>query len=189
MDGLTSSRAPPLFMRMAAVGATALSDAELVAGVIGGSDAAVRAQQVLAEVGGAVRLAQAGVAELARSARLGELRACRLKAALELGRRAIDQPLERGAPIRSAADVDARLRGRLVGLEQEELHVLGLDTLHRVVVHFVAGVGGVNQVYASPRDVFRPLVREAAHAAIVVHNHPSGLADPSGADAELTLEL
>ena len=74
-------------------------------------------------------------------------------------------------------------------MEREELHVLGLDTHNRVICHFVAGLGTVHQVQVDPREVFRPLLREAAHSAIVVHNHPSGEAAPSAADQELTSRL
>jgi DNA repair protein RadC len=134
------------------------------------------------------RLLHMGVDEL-RAAGLDEREAARLRAALELGRRAVDAPLERGAPIRNARDVADRLRGRLLPLEHEELHVLGLDGANRLVVHAVAAAGAVNQVYASARDVFRPLLREAAVGAILVHNHPSGLPAPSEADLELTVKL
>jgi DNA repair protein RadC len=101
----------------------------------------------------------------------------------------VGRAVERGTPIQTAAQVEDCLRARLVDLEHEELHVLGLDTHNRVLTHFVAAVGTLNQVYACPRDVFRPLVREAAHRAIVVHNHPSGDSLPSEGDDELTARL
>jgi DNA repair protein RadC len=134
------------------------------------------------------RLLHAGVDEL-RRAGLDEVAAARLRAALELGRRAVDVPLARGAPITSPRDVVSRLRGRLAPLEHEELHVLGLDSANRLLVHAVAGTGAVNQVFATARDVFRPLVRESAAAFILVHNHPSGVREPSASDVELTARL
>ncbi len=166
-------------------GASLVSDLDLLTLLVGEVD---RARRLLEQFGNLPALLEAGVSEL-RSAGLSGAIASRLKAALELGRRAVDLPLERGDPIRTADDVDARLRGRLVVLPQEELHVLGLDTHGRVQLHFVAGVGTVNQVFVSPRDVFRPLVRESAHAAIVVHNHPSGFCQPSESDRLLTAQL
>ena len=70
--------------------------------------------------------------------------------------------------------------------EQEELHVIGLDVRQRILVEFTAAVGSVAEVQIDPRDVFRPLLQENAHAAIVVHNHPSGATSPSESDVELT---
>ena len=77
----------------------------------------------------------------------------------------------------------------LAACEHEELHVLGLDTLGRVQCRFVVAVGAINQVMVTPREVFRPLVREAAASAIVAHNHPSGVAEPSEDDDALTQRL
>jgi DNA repair protein RadC len=57
------------------------------------------------------------------------------------------------------------------------------------LVHFVPAAGSSNVVHVCPRAVFRPLLREGAHAAIVVHNHPSGAAQPSEADHALTRRL
>jgi DNA repair protein RadC len=77
----------------------------------------------------------------------------------------------------------------MIGLEQEEFHVLGLDGRKRVVVHSIAAIGGCNVVYIDPRDVFRGLVRGAVDSAIVAHNHPSGSPEPSATDVDLTRRL
>ncbi len=172
--------------RLAFGGAHSLADSELLAVLLEREvDAGAR---LLVQAGGLIALGRAGLQELAQRTRSRPL-ACRISAALELGRRAVDVRVDSGDPIGSAADVYERLRGRMVPLEREELHVLGLDTRNRVIQHFVAGLGTVHQVQVDPRDVFRPLVREAAHSAIVVHNHPSGEPTPSDADAELTARL
>jgi DNA repair protein RadC len=177
--------AQELQRRLALQGAPPLADSELVAILLGQDvDAGAR---LLVEAGGLVGLSRSGIQALADST--SRTHACRIHAAFELGRRAIDQPIFREDPIHSAADVYRRLRGRLAGQEREELHVLGLDSHNRVVHHFVAGLGTVHQVQVDPRDIFRPLLREAAHSAIVVHNHPSGEPTPSDADAELTTRL
>jgi DNA repair protein RadC len=170
-------------------GASSLSDADLIALLIGGAPTGEAVRRVLAHWPAPVQLWSASVDELVGEGGLGVHRAVRLRAALELGRRAVDTPIERGRSITCAADVVALLRGRLSALEQEELHVVGLDALNRLLVHFVAAVGTVDQVQVNAADVFRPLLRGAARAAIVVHNHPSGTARPSDADADLTARL
>ncbi|HZS36112.1 MAG TPA: DNA repair protein RadC [Polyangia bacterium] len=174
----------PLCGRLTAGGASVLSDGELTGLVLLCSPA--EGQRVVDLIGGARALAKAGMGDLCGLANLSLQRACRLKAAIELGRRALDEPLDRGAPMSTPEQVAARMRGLLAGLEREEMHVLGIDNLNRLVTHFVAAVGSINRVHVSPRDVFRALLREGAQALILVHNHPSGAPEPSASDRELT---
>ncbi|HEY2743842.1 MAG TPA: JAB domain-containing protein, partial [Polyangia bacterium] len=143
---------------------------------------------LLARFGSVHGLARAAPEELAR-ARVPLRRAAQLHAALELGRRTITEPLRRGTPLTDAHQAERIMQARLAARDQEELHVIGLDVRHRVVVEFVAAVGGIAEVRIDPRDVFRPLLRHNAFAAIVVHNHPSGAPSPSDCDDELTRRL
>ena len=62
--------------------------------------------------------------------------------------------------------------------------MLGLDARQRVRLVRTVALGSLSQVDVHPREVFRPLVRAGMHSAIVVHNHPSGDAEPSAADVE-----
>ncbi len=172
--------------RMLLSGCEALSDVELVALVLGGDLGC--AHLVVSEVGDARSMRRAALGQLKGVRGVGEARACQLLAALELGRRASHPDGERGDPIRTPTVAAARL-AQLVPLEQEELHVLALDSRHREIARFVAARGAQNVVYVSPRDVFRRLLREGAAGAIVAHNHPSGDPTPSADDVELTNRL
>lgn len=163
-------------------------EAGLVAAVLGGPRAEPRARELLLSFSGLAGLARAGLAELVRAG-LSPALARRLRASLELGRRSVGSAPRLGETISSARDVDARLRARMVDLEQEELHVLGLDVRNRVVCEFVAGIGTQHQIFITPRDVYRRLVREAAHGAVIAHNHPSGDPRPSECDVALTTLL
>src|SRR5581483_300516 len=127
--------------------------------------------------------------QFCRATGLPARKAVALKAALELGRRAVDVPLTLGARINAVDDAVKHLRGRLALLEVEELHVLGLDTQNCVKVHACVARGTLNQVFVSPSDVFRPVIRAAAAGAIVIHNHPTGVASPSPEDMGLTDRL
>jgi DNA repair protein RadC len=164
-----------------------LSDLELLAATLGHGSPR-KAGRLLRQFGSVTALARAGIAELADEG-LPPARAFRLQAALELGRRSVSEPLARGLQLVNAVAVERCLRAKLVCAEQEELHVLGLDTHQRLLVHFIAAVGTVDEVQVSPRDVFRPLVRENARGVIVVHNHPTGEPLPSGSDRALTHRL
>ncbi len=160
------------------------ADAELVATVLGYEGATRDAVRLLETVGGLGRLAR-GEAPSGFPVQDAE----RLRAAIEIGRRAVARPFHRGAKICSAHDVYAHLGPLLASLEQEELHLLGLDGRSRLLLHTVVAIGSANQVAAHPRDIFRPALRAGAEAVVIVHNHPGGSSDPSRADEELTRRL
>lgn len=163
-----------------------LGDIELLAIALDRNHTA--AATLLDRLGGLHGLARAAPPDLI-DARLPLRRAAQLFAALELGRRTLAEPLHRGMALTDAHHAEQWLQARLAHREQEELHVLGLDVRHRVLLEFVAAIGSVSEVHVDPRNVFCRLVRENASAAIVVHNHPSGEALPSDSDVELTSKL
>ena len=163
-----------------------LDDIELLALALDRSVPSAAA--LLSRFGGVHGLARASLAELAQ-ARVAPRRAHQLHAALELGRRSLSAPLARGLALTDAAQAERFMWSRLAAREQEELHVIGVDVRQRIVVEFVAAIGGVAEVQVDPRAVFRPLLRENAHAAMVVHNHPSGAVTPSESDRLLTKQL
>ena len=165
---------------------TQLGDTELLALVLNRSMAT--AATLMTRFGGVHGLARASHHDLV-CARVPPRRAHQLHAALELGRRTLTQPLQRGATLDDAAVAEKLMWSRLAHREQEELHVLGLDVRQRIVLEFIAAIGSVAEVQIDPRDVYRPLVQENAHAAIVVHNHPSGSTAPSASDVALTRQL
>jgi DNA repair protein RadC len=179
--------------RLAAHGPASLSDAELVALLLGsgrpGQNAVELATTLLAEVGGLTGLAQAGQAELCDLDGIGSARAAVLRAALELGRRAVGSRPERGRRLGAAAEVWAHYRARLALAPIEEFWVLGLDVRHRLIFEACIARGSLTGVEVHPREVFRPLIRVAAAAAIFCHNHPSGDPSPSRQDLELTSRL
>jgi DNA repair protein RadC len=172
--------------RLLRTGERALSDAELVALIWGGG--LDRAADLVGRYGGVIGLLRAGVGELCELPGIGIARATQLRAALELGRRACLPPPTPGKLIRTPEDAVACL-GDMVGLEDEEFHVLALDGRNRVQSRFVAARGSRNMVQVVPRDVLRRVLRESALAIVVAHNHPSGDPTPSREDRDLTLRL
>jgi len=171
--------------RLTFLGAEQLNDDELLALVFGSGGTLRLARDLLDMVGGPPGLRRVGLGDLQRKRGVGPARACQLKAALELGRRAlVHEPLN-GLCVRSAADVATLLRPELSQAEQESVHVFGLDARNRIRCRHVAALGQVDRVQVSPADVFRPLLREGMAGALVVHNHPSGDCRPSEADRML----
>jgi DNA repair protein RadC len=71
----------------------------------------------------------------------------------------------------------------------ECLAVLLLNTRRRVKGHHIVSIGTMDTILVHPREVFRVAIITAAHAVIVMHNHPSGESTPSDADVKVTRDL
>lgn len=112
----------------------------------------------------------------------------RLAALLELGRRAFRSPVV-GRKVTSHRDVQRWAAGHLVGLEHEEVWVLALRSNRRVDAEWCVARGGLHGCGLLPADVLRPVLRCAASAFILVHNHPSGDPTPSQDDVVMTRAL
>jgi DNA repair protein RadC len=179
--------------RLAAVGAEHLTDAELLAIVLGsgtrGTCVTEVADGVLRAAGGLAGLALAAELDLRDHAGVGPVRAGVILAALELGRRAAVARPPRGQRLAGASDVWTYFRARLAPLRVEEFWAVALDVRHRVQGELCVARGSLTGVEVHPRDVFRPLIRVAAAAVIFCHNHPSGDPTPSRQDVELTTRL
>lgn len=175
--------------RLAFLGAEQLGDDELLALVFGSGALVPIARRLLEQTGGMQGLRRAGLQALCQLPGVGPARASQLKAALELGRRALlPEPLD-GLLVRRAEDLAQVLQLELAQGEQEAIHVFGLDARHRIRCRHIAALGQVDRVQVSAADVFRPLLREGLAAAVVAHNHPSGEPCPSPEDQRLTTRL
>ncbi len=111
-----------------------------------------------------------------------------LAVAMELGRRAACEPLT-GFRVSSHRDVQKWARGRLIGLDFEEVWILLLRSNQRVFAEWRVARGGIHGCGLLPSDVLRPVLRCAAGAFILVHNHPSGDPSPSRDDVAMTSAL
>jgi len=179
--------------RLDLLGPEALSDAELVALLLRtgerGTDALGVAETLLARLGGLRGLAGAARGELRSVAGVGPVKGAGLEAALELGRRLATRRLRAGDPVLGPEDVFRHFHARLRDAPHERFLVLLLDGRHRVVREVVTSQGTLTASLVHPREVFRPALREAAAALILVHNHPSGDPAPSREDREVTVRL
>jgi DNA repair protein RadC len=177
--------------RLLAHGAAALTNADLLALLLRtgarGRGSAQLARQLAAN--GLEALAQCAPGELAAIAGIGPAKAASVLAALELGRRLAAKPLQRGDRIGSPEDVHRHFHARLRDAKAEEFHIVLLDARHRVLRSVLTSQGTLTASLVHPREVFRPALREAAAALVLVHNHPSGDPTPSREDRELTRRL
>lgn len=179
--------------RLRSVGEKRLSDAELLAVLLGTGSrmepVGVLATRVLHELGGLNGLAKVRPGALEELSGLGPTKASRIVAALELGRRVATRPLSRKVRITSSRDVDAAYRPRLGDSDVEHFVAIALDAKHRPIGEIEVARGGLSACPVAPADVFRALLREAASGVVLVHNHPSGEPSPSPEDVALTDRL
>lgn len=178
--------------RLLTHGIAGLADAELLALLLRtgrrGRSALELARELL-EARGLAGLARAEVGELAAVPGIGPAKAAALLAACEMGRRIASQPLSRGERIGSPEDVHRHFHPRLRDAPTEQFHILLLDARHRLLRSVLTSQGTLTATLVHPREVFRPALREAAAAIVLVHNHPSGDPAPSQEDREITRRL
>lgn len=97
--------------------------------------------------------------------------------------------LQRLGVIDSPADAFDFLRMRLGGLLHEEFHALWLDNRHRILDCQRLFTGTIDGANIYPREVVREALGHNASAAILAHNHPSGVSEPSASDKIITRTL
>jgi len=97
--------------------------------------------------------------------------------------------LQRLGSISDPRDASDFLRMRLGALLHEEFHILWLDNRHRILGIEKLFTGTIDGASVYPREVVRAALNINACAAILAHNHPSGVAEPSVADRAITHEL
>lgn len=173
-------------------GSSALSDAEMLAVLLGsgarGKDAIALAREILVTVGSLSALL-ARPDQSARIGGLGPAKRARITAALELARRSLAEQLREQPALSSPRDSGSYLRARLRHLPYEVFGCLFLDNRHRVLGFEELFRGTVDGASVHPREVVRACLQHNASAVIFAHNHPSGVAEPSAADRAITRDL
>jgi len=178
--------------KLAALGAAALTDSELIAILLRtglpGANAVDVARQLLAEFKTLSGLARCTVAELSRIKGVGPAKAVQLAAAFGLASRLARENLDR-QPIQTPAHIYELLGAELRALNRESLRVVLLDTKLQLMRIEEVSHGTLNETSAHPREILRPALIYAAYAFVLVHNHPSGDPTPSDPDRRLTTRL
>jgi DNA repair protein RadC len=174
-------------------GPDALSDAELLAiflrtGIVGKS-AVDLARELLDEHGGLRALLEANQQQFCRSKGLGTAKFVQLQATLEMARRHLDERLRRGDVLASPDETRRFLSAHLRGYPHEVFACLFLDNRHRVIRFEELFAGTIDGASVHPREVVKRALHHNAAAVILAHNHPSGVAEPSQADRQITRRL
>lgn len=177
--------------KMMQKGVEALSDAELLAILIGSGSreesAVTLMQRVLAAAGNNLnQLGKWEISDFARFKGMGPAKSITVIAALELGKRRKQQELPERPIIRSSADIYGLFHPLLCDLPHEEFWILLLNQASKVIDRVRISRGGLTQTVADVREILREALLQRAVQIALVHNHPSGNPHPSGEDRRLT---
>ncbi len=174
-------------------GPRSLSDAELIAIIIGAgtpAESAVQiAQRILKKAGDLKTLSQMSVRELMEFQGIGSARATQLKAALDLARRYREVLVRPRSGFSNSKMVFEHFGGEFRGRSQEEFWVIALDAKNRLMQAVPITKGTLMGSLIHPREIFALAIRNHAAGIIVLHNHPSGDPQPSVEDRKVTEQI
>ncbi|MEM7486519.1 MAG: DNA repair protein RadC [Bacteroidota bacterium] len=175
-------------------GRSALSDAELIAILIGsgnrGESAVQLSKRILASVNHNLNeLGKLSVNQLIHFKGIGEAKAVTIAAALEIGRRRRGEEGEKISRVSSSKDVFELLHPLVGDLEHEEFWVVYLNNSNKVVHKSQLSKGGITGTLVDVRLVMKRALELGAVGIILAHNHPSGTVRPSSADKQITQKL
>lgn len=174
-------------------GPAVLSDAELLAIFlrtgIRGCSAVDMGRQLIQRFGSLGKLLSAEPGDFARGSGLGPAKYAQFMAVKELARRVLAEEMQLGDALSSPQAVRQYLR-LAIGVREVEVFVaLFLTAQNRVLAVEEVFKGTLTETRVYPREIVRRALQHNAHAVIVAHNHPSGVAEPSAADRALTASL
>lgn len=177
--------------KMMKKGAEALSDAELLAILIGSGNteesAVTLMQRIMNQCGNDLnQLGKWELQDFARFKGMGPAKSISIMAALELGkRRRLQESADRMA-IHSSKDIYQLFHPLLCDLPTEEFWILLLNNAIKVIDKIRISSGGIDQTTIDIRLILREALLKRASAIALIHNHPSGNTKPSQADRSLT---
>ncbi len=174
-------------------GPAALSDAELLALIIGSGGGKITAvdlaKRLISEHKTLGELSKLSVDELTRNRGLGKARSAEIVAAFEIGRRlSRSRDVER-VQVNGPEEVAQYMMPHLAHLKREVFEVLLLNTSNIIQKQVRISEGNLNASIVHPREVFKAAIDGLAASIILVHNHPSGNPDPSREDKMITRQL
>ena len=175
-------------------GRTVLTDAELIAILIGSGSRELSAvelsKQILSYCNQDLNvIAKLSVKDLTQFKGIGEAKAISIVSALELGRRRKATSSNKRKRITSSSDVYAYIKPKLIDLPVEQFWLLCLNRSNQIINSSMISQGGVSGTVADPKIIFKAALTNLASGIILIHNHPSGNLTPSQADKNLTEKM
>ncbi len=179
--------------RLVALGADALSHAELIAILLRtglkGANAVEIGRQLFQKFGTLNLLAQASITDLQKVRGIGRDKAVTLVAAFALARKMAGELQSQSPLLDNPENVAALLRAECLARKVETLQVLLLNTRRRLIRVDNVTDGTLDTLLVHPREVFKSAIAANAAAIVLAHNHPSGDPTPSESDIKVTRDL
>ena len=173
--------------KLAAKGAAALSDYELLMAIVGSGNAQADVTKIAQELLKVLRRDRELRMEIVRTVvGVGEAKASEIVASFELAKRYL---LESEQPIIDSPDKAVEQLADIRDKKQEYFVCLTLDGANRLIAKRVISIGTLTSSLVHPREVFAEAITDRAASIIVAHNHPSGTLEASEADREVTRRL
>jgi DNA repair protein RadC len=175
-------------------GKASLSDAELIAILLGSGTVSMSAVELAKQILHSVNhnlheLAQLTIKDLEKFKGIGEAKAITIVAALELGRRRKNADVQQRSQVESSKDVYEILQADLLDLPYEEFWALYLNRANQVIRKVQISRGGVVGTVADVRLILKHGIELLASGIVLAHNHPSGNLQPSPEDLKLTQKV
>ena len=180
--------------KMAELGTEALSNAELLAILIGSGSTKESAVDLMKTVlndchNNLNTLGKKTIRDLCTYNGIGEAKAITILAACELGKRRQQESPEERPKLNSATKIYNEMHPQMQDLDVEEFWILLLNQNHRLIKKVRISHGGITETAVDIRIIIREAVLANATILAVCHNHPSGNLTPSHADNELTKDI
>ncbi|MCP4324275.1 MAG: JAB domain-containing protein [Alteromonadales bacterium] len=174
-------------------GSSALSDAELLAIFLRtgskGIDVVTLSRLLLTEFGSLHALFAASESDFCAKKGLGQAKYAQLQAVLEMSRRYLQEPLQKGLALTSAQQTKDFLSAKMHAYPYEVFAALLLDTRHQIICFHEFFFGSIDSATVHPRIIAQKVLHENAAAIILVHNHPSGDPTASICDKKITQKI
>ncbi|MGI6626798.1 MAG: RadC family protein [Bacillota bacterium] len=186
--------------RLFRLGPQAISDAELLAILLGTGNARETAFDLAKRLvhwgeshygPGLEFLKESSAEEIMSLSGIGPAKAARLKACLEISRRLqkAEDHVARFTRVRHGKDVYRLLKGDMEDLDREHFCIIMLNVRNQIIAREVISVGSLDTSIAHPREIFKNCIKKSAATVILAHNHPSGDAAPSDDDIKMTKRI
>lgn len=180
--------------KLVSKGKSSLSDAELIAILIGSGNTEESAVELSRRIlqhshNNLVELSKVNLSDLMQFKGIGQAKGISIIAALELGRRRRSAEAIGKPAVKSSRDAFEALYSSVTDLDHEQFWVLLLDQANKVLRTERISQGGITGTVADPKKIFKAALNISACNIILCHNHPSGQLKPSDADIKLTKKL
>ncbi|MCU7855498.1 MAG: DNA repair protein RadC, partial [Candidatus Thiodiazotropha sp. (ex Lucinoma borealis)] len=154
-----------------------------------GQTAVDLARSLLGEFGGLRQLLSANQQQFCQARGLGQSKFAQLQAVLEMSRRYLREQLRKSDSLTNPQQTRNYLQAKLRHYPYEVFSCLFLDNRHRIICYEELFRGTIDGASVHPREVVKRALEHNAAALILAHNHPSGVAEPSRADQQITKRL